>query len=216
MYKVCPTFRRTRFASDRINTSPKHKSNMKDGVEELQHRQHQEYTQWLESNDVYFASDLVVTTKEGVVAGWGCVAKADIPDGTVLFSIPREACFRAAAPVRGYDDSDDDSTNYEEDDPTTIDSQRELAIQLLRCWQTPNDGPAPFLRMLTPNHLPWTWPEGFRKIALMGTELEPVVEYKVKRIRREYEEIVRRDDNDGGEPTISYREYLNASAVVAR
>jgi hypothetical protein len=190
---------------------------MKDGIQEdLRNRQQQEYTHWLASNNVYFASDLVVTTKEGVVAGWGCVAKADIPDGTVLFSVPRGACFRAAAPVGDDDNNEDASADDEEDDPTTIDSQRELAIQLLRCWKNTNDGPAPFLRMLTPHHLPWTWPEGFRQTALMGTELGPVVENKVKRISQEYKEILLLHDNDGGEPTISYRDYLNASAVVAR
>ncbi|KAL3808154.1 hypothetical protein ACHAXA_003552 [Cyclostephanos tholiformis] len=70
--------------------------------------------------------------------------------------------------------------------------------------------------MLTPHHLPWTWPESFRTIALMGTELGPVVENKVKRIRQEYKEMLQRQDKDGGKLTISYRDYLNASAVVAR
>ncbi len=161
---------------------------MKDGGEEQRHRQQQEYTRWLQSNNVYWASDLVETTKEGVVAGWGCVAKSDIAEGRVLFIIPRGACFRAAAPV-GDDDGDDDDDNGSMDDkggsPTTVDSQRELAVRLLQCRQNPNDGSAPFLRMLTPHHLPWTWPESFRNIALAGTELAPVVENKVKRIRQE-------------------------------
>lgn len=57
-----------------------------------------------------------------------------------------------------------------------------------------------FLQMLTPHHLPWTWwPKDFHKIALMGTELEPVMENKVKRICQEYEVILHNNYGDGGE-----------------
>lgn len=136
-------------------------------------------------------------TTQGVVAGWGCVAKSDINEGSILFSIPKNACFRA--PVIDNDDFDgnDEDSNADDDedvdDPTTIDSQKDLAIHFLRCKQqspTNNDF-APFLRMLTPSSLPWTWPENFRRSVLKGTELEKVVESKVKMISMEYETIVK-------------------------
>ena len=62
----------------------------------------QEYNQWLLTNNVFIATDLVEMTTQGVVAGWGCVAKSDINEGTILFSIPKNACFRA--PVIDNDD----------------------------------------------------------------------------------------------------------------
>jgi hypothetical protein len=73
--------------------------------------------------------------------------------------------------------------------------------------------------MLTPHHLPWTWPESFRNITLEGTKLAPVVENKVKRIQQKYKEILLCNDNNGGyKLDMFYRDYmnLNASTVVAR
>jgi hypothetical protein len=202
---------------------------MKDeGVEEEILLQ-QEYNQWLLTNNVFIASDLVEMTTQGVVAGWGCVAKSDINEGTILFSIPKNACFRA--PVIDNDDfdgndedsnADDDDDEDDDNDPTTIDSQKDLAIHFRRCKQqspTNNNDFAPFLRMLTPSSLPWTWPENFRKSVLKGTELEKVVESKVKRISMEYETIVKtnkekeKDEQING---LTYVNYADASAVVAR
>jgi hypothetical protein len=102
---------------------------VKGGGEELRHRQQQACTQWLQSNNVYCVSDLTVTetTKEGVVVGWGYVAKSDIAEGRVLFIIPMGACLRlrAAAPVDdndGDDNDDDGSTEGEGGDLTAVDS----------------------------------------------------------------------------------------------
>ena len=161
-------------------------------------------------------------TAHGVVAGWGCVAKTDIEEGTTLFSIPQEACFRApVADSNNFnnddDDDDDDNSQDEDGDPTTVDSQKELALHLLRCKQSSNDDMMPFIRMLTPHPLPWTWPESFRRVLLMGTELELIVENKVKRILTEFAEIVNCKDRDGREGIVmTLRDYLDASALSAR
>jgi hypothetical protein len=188
----------------------------------------QEYHQWLLTNNVFIASDLVETTTQGVVAGWGCVAKSDIQEGTILFSIPKNACFRAPVIDNDNFDGNDEDSNADDDDeddvddPTTIDSQKDLAIHFLRCKQqspTNNNDFAPFLRMLTPSSLPWTWPENFRKSVLRGTELEKVVESKVKRISMEYETIVKSNkEKEKAEQIngLTYENYVDASAVVAR
>lgn len=191
------------------------------------------YQHWLQSKQVEVASDLVTTTNDTslVVAGWGCVAKSDITEGTVLFSIPREACFGAAAATETEDDDDDDV-----DDPTTRDTQMDMAISILqqKNRQHLNDNNnhstnesnkeeekeedwSPFLNLLTPPPagLPWMWAPEFRQAMLQGTELECVVENKVQRIRMEYEEIVTQKERYGL-PSITYQEYVNACAIVAR
>jgi hypothetical protein len=146
------------------------------------------------------------------VAGWGCVAKADIPEGTVLFRIPRSACFIATKDGDNHhhhDHDDDDSYN----DPTTKDTQKDLALHLLKhkhstAW-------APFLNLLTPQSLPWTWNEALRD-CLRGTELEQVVQNKIRRIQAEYEDILHSwDTQTEKRECITYRDYLDATSIVA-
>lgn len=175
------------------------------------------YQEWLQSKQVH-SSDLVSTTNDTnlVVAGWGCVAKSDIKEGTVLFSIPRAACF--GAQLSSYSCSVDD-------DPTTRDDQMDMAISILRCQKQDNDGSnnikaeqqedwSPFLNILThpPCGLPWTWPSQFRQTLLRGTELELVVENKVERIRIEYEQVAKQQQD----LSITFQEYINACAIVSR
>jgi hypothetical protein len=184
------------------------------------------YQQWLRSKQVHVASNLVTTTNDTnlVIAGWGCVAKTDIEPGTVLFSIPRDACFGAS--VTEHDDDDDD----EKEDPTTRDTQMDLAMSILHCQKQQyldnNDNTkeanekedwSPFLNLLTPppHGLPWTWEPEFRHAMLRGTELERVVENKIKRIRMEYEQIVKQQQQQQG-LSITYQEYVNACAIVSR
>lgn len=202
-------------------------------TEESLHQQKQreeEYNQWLQSNNVQVASHLVETTCQGTVAGWGCIATSNINKGTVLFSIPRGACFGIRSSsvgdeggLVGIDDGSrrengDDDDDDEGEDQTTHDTQMEMALRLLHsgrsegedyCWK-------PFLNMLTypPNGLPWTWlsDEKFRKVILQGTELEEVVENKVERVRLEYEKIRK----EQGDLDFSYEDYVNACAVVSR
>jgi len=154
------------------------------------------------------------------------VAKTDIEPGTVLFSIPRDACFGAS--VTENDDNDD-----EEEDPTTRDTQMELAMSILHCKKqqyldnnnntkeaNEKEDWSPFLNLLTPppHGLPWTWEPEFRHAMLRGTELERVVENKIKRLRMEYEQIVKQQQQQQGlsSITITYQEYVNACAIVSR
>lgn len=153
------------------------------------------------------------------------MAKSDIERGTVLFSIPREACFGAAA-TDNEDEEDDDA-----DDPTTRDTQMDLAISILQrrqkqkqqCLDNNNNDESneedwsPFLNLLTPppHGLPWTWDHEFRHAMLRGTELERVVESKIKRISTEYEQILKQKEQHGLS-SITYQEYVNACEIVAR
>ena len=208
---------------------------MKDTEEDSLHQEKQrqeDYNQWLQSNDVQVASDLVETTCQGTVAGWGCIATSNINKGTVLFSIPRRACFgirsSSVGDVGGGIKSSDSGSSSENDDadPTTRDTQMEMALRLFRCSTNSNDGRSegeedcwkPFLNMLTypPNGLPWTWlsDEKYRKVILQGTELEEVVENKIERVRLEYETIIK--EAAVGDLDFSYEDYVNACAVVSR
>ena len=177
------------------------------------------YQQWLRSKQVKVASNLVSTTNDTnlVVAGWGCVAISDIEQGAVLFSIPREACFGASVT---------DEEKEEDDDPTTRDTQMDLAISILQrqrqqCLdkndELNEEAWSPFLNLLTspPRGLPWTWEPEFRQAMLQGTELERVVENKVKRMSMEYEQIMKTKEQHGLS-SITYQEYVNACAIVAR
>jgi hypothetical protein len=134
----------------------------------------------------------------------------------VLFSIPRAACFGAAAAA-------DDAENDDDDDPTTQDTQMDMAIAILRCQQQNNNNDtkdeqdwSPFLNLLTPppHGLPWMWSPEFRQALLRGTELERVVENKAKRIRMEYEQIVKQQQHQRS--SFTYQEYVNACAIVSR
>lgn len=157
-------------------------------------------------------SDLVETTQQNVVAGWGCVAKADIPEGTVLFRIPRSACFIATKDGDNHQDDDhDDDDSYH--DPTTKDTQKDLALHLLKHRHSSTW--APFLNLLTPQSLPWTWNEALRD-CLQGTELEQVLQNKIRRIQAEYESILNSwDAQTEKRECITYQEYLDATSIVA-
>ncbi|KAL3781297.1 hypothetical protein HJC23_006521 [Cyclotella cryptica] len=179
--------------------------------------QQSRYHQWLASKNVHVRSDLVETTQQNVVAGWGCVAKANIKEGTLLFRIPRSACFIATKDGNTSDDdsnsdsndSDDDSS----DDPTTKDTQKDLAMHLLKHKHSSTW--APFLDLLTPQSLPWTWTDQIRE-CLKGTELEQVVHSKILRIQAEYASIQHSWDAQAEKRAcISYQEYLDATSIVA-
>ena len=195
-------------------------------------RRREAYMRWLLSESVR-TSPLVETTRRNVAAGWGCVVLSDVREGTVLFEVPRGACL--VADETEDDDGggdgdkgeakggDGDGGGDNDEDPTTSDTQMGMALCLLRCKRLgPKDGWAPFLDMLTPHPLPWTWPESFRRDALRGTELEKVAEVKVRRVREEYgrlpqlQKARRRDDDDDGGLDFSYEEYLDACALAAR
>jgi hypothetical protein len=172
--------------------------------------QQQAYQAWLESNHVFVRTDLVETTNENVVAGWGCVATANIKKGTVLFRIPRAACFAVAASSTNQDKSD-----CNDDDPTTRDSQRSLALHYLH--HKSNGQWSPFLNLLTPQMLPWTLHDELLK-CLIGTELELVVHRKLARLQSEYEDLLSSLANDGKASNImsvSYGDYLDACSIVA-
>jgi hypothetical protein len=174
----------------------------------------QAYEAWLKSKSVFLRSDLVTTTKENVVAGWGCVASADIEKDTILFRVPKQACFTAA---KNDDDEscDDDSTSSKtSNDPTTRDTQKDLALRFLRHKESPEW--SPFLNLLTPQLLPWTLDDKLQP-SLKGTELELVVKHKLIRLEEEYKSITNSWDTklENGRACLTYREYLDACSIVA-
>ena len=167
--------------------------------DEEQRERREAYDRWLQSTGVSVASDLVETTRRDTVSGWGCVARGDIEEGAVLFSIPRGACFGCTGAdggeggAAGDDDDNDGDDDDDDNDPTTRDTQMEMATSLIKCNTTDERGIGggsdggdvegggywkPFTNMLTyPIHgLPWTWPESYRRSVLSGTELQDVVD----------------------------------------
>ena len=123
---------------------------------------------WLKSRGVVWSSARVATTREGVVAGYGCVALQPLRRGEELFRVPRAACLGATSAGADADGTDGDCP-------------RRLALALLEAtadW-------APFLAMLTPARCPWVWSESERRL-LDGTELEPVVEAHLRPLGAEH------------------------------
>ena len=169
------------------------------------------YNTWLQSKKVFVRSDLVTTTNQNVVAGWGCVAIANIKNGTVLFRVPRNACF--ALPADDSSDASSHDDSEDSNDPTTKDTQQRLALHFI-CHKESTEW-APFLNLLTPQILPWTLDDKLRQ-SLQGTELEYVVKQKLLRIQSEYKSIQQTwDDNIQGRECITYEEYIDACSIVA-
>ena len=134
------------------------------------------------------------------------MALTDIEGGTILFRVPKDACFTAPA-----DETAEEALR--EDDPTTRDTQKDLALQFLR--QKESLEWAPFLNLLTPQILPWTLSEEMRT-CLKGTELEHVVRQKLLRLQSEYDTITTSwDVTSEGAECISYQEYIDACSIVA-
>ena len=130
------------------------------------------YAAWLRERGAWWLEADVATSNIGVVAGWGVLARRPLRRGTVLFSIPREACFGAHSKKVGLS-------------PSGGDTQARLARCLLSERDKGSDSSwAPLLNMLTPALCPVTWPRG-TSCYLDGTELQPVLERKHQRLRTE-------------------------------
>jgi len=192
------------------------------------------YQKWLDESNIQVQSQLFKTATENVVAGWGCVATSFIKEGTILFEIPREACFTANEFSRGghgdgSSSSEDDEDEADVDEAITSDTQKKLALKLLREMENSERDTRkvskwkPFLDLLTSHPLPWTWPKSFREKVLLGTELEKVVEKKVERIRKEYKKITSssaaatkgKSKKKSCMPNVTYQQYLRATSLVA-
>jgi hypothetical protein len=132
-----------------------------------------EYTRWLKSRGVVWSERRVQTTREGVVAGWGCVATAAIKRGEELFRVPRPACLGAVAA-----DADADVVDNEKD------SQQRMALVLGEA--ATSDDWAPFVRKLTPAPCPWLYSEDMQRRLFAGTELEAVLAMKRKALAAEH------------------------------
>ena len=153
------------------------------------------YAAWVAAQGVH-CHESVITTRDGVVAGYGCVATRKLKKGELLFRVPRKACFgpSAGAPI---------------DAEAPGDTQRRFAVRLLKeravgsasRWH-------PLLAVLSPAPCPWTWPEGAERF-LDGTELEVVLARKRQRLRCERKKLGLSDD------AARSREYDAACALVA-
>ena len=153
------------------------------------------YAAWVAAQGVH-CHESVITTRDGVVAGYGCVATRKLKKGELLFRVPRKACFgpSAGAPI---------------DAEAPGDTQRRFAVRLLKeravgsasRWH-------PLLAVLSPAPCPWIWPEGSERY-LDGTELEEVLARKRQRLRCERKKLGLSDD------AARSREYDAACALVA-
>ena len=130
------------------------------------------YEAWLLERGVRWDRAQVETTTEGVVAGWGCVARKPIPKGARLFRVPRQACLGARS-------------RNPDADPDDVDSQLRLAMLILEEQrQEAASQWAPLLSVLTSAPCPWLWPQEAQRY-LDGTELEPVLRQKLARLKAE-------------------------------
>ena len=132
-----------------------------------------EYSRWLRAHGVVWSGRRLRTTTDGVVAGWGCVATAQIKRGEELVRIPRAACLGAEAAEADADVQDNEK-----------DSQRRMALVLGRA--SASDEWAPFVRKLTRASCPWLWPEAEQQRLFKGTELGPVLAMKRKALAEEH------------------------------
>ena len=140
------------------------------------------YSTWLRSRGVWWPKDAIATTSEGVVAGVGCVATSNLKKNTVICRVPRAACLghRTA-------ESDLNGAAADADErPIEGDSHCGLALELLN--REKNEAFAPLLDILTPAACPWVWPAEAARW-LDGTELEPVLKRKNRRLELEFDGI---------------------------
>ena len=151
------------------------------------------YDSWLATHGVY-CHEAIVTTRTGVVSGFGCVATRKLRRGEVLFRVPRGACF-----------GPDPGAAIDAEAPG--DTQQRFAARLIEETRKGAASEwAPLLSVLTPAPCPWIWPEAALRF-LDGTELQEVLKRKQKRMRLERREL--------GLPKECAREYAEACALVA-
>ena len=133
----------------------------------------QAYAAWLRSKGVWWREDAVAIGSENVVAGWGVVATANIKKGELLFTVPWQACLGARS-------------KKVDAGPPEGDTQAHLAGCLLREQAKGGQSSwSPLLRMLTRAPCPWVWPKDATSY-LTGTELEPVLKVKSRRLGSEH------------------------------
>ena len=133
----------------------------------------QAYAAWLRSKGVWWREDAVAIGSENVVAGWGVVATANIKKGELLFTVPWQACLGARS-------------KKVDAGPPEGDTQAHLAGCLLREQAKGGQSSwSPLLRMLTRAPCPWVWPKDATSY-LTGTELEPVLKVKSRRLASEH------------------------------
>ena len=109
--------------------------------------------------------------------GWGLMSRdTKIPKGTIICRVPKEAAFRG----------EDGSSSCENKD-----SQFHLAIRLLR-EQRKGAASAVWPKIATlPGGVPvcWAWTEE-EQLWLIGTELQPIIESKLRRLASEFQDLV--------------------------
>jgi len=162
------------------------------------------FKQWLRATGCWWDQECVDICTGSGIAGWGCLARSAIKKNQVLFTIPPAACFGAV-----WDGAKclDGGT----DDEMGVDSQERVATMLLQEYTA---GPSSkwgaklgILDFKAP--CPWTWPEEYQKL-LDGTELEPVLKAKAKRLA---EELC--NSSKLQELGTTFQDYAEACAVVA-
>ncbi len=147
---------------------------------------------------VWIRPDSVKLTRKGVLHGLGAIALTDLEESVVLFQVPRRACFGA-------------SEKGEETDDETVDSQADLAVELLEHLAMEN---SPFKELVSSLPDPATYddllflkPDAVELVR--GTELEPVIQNKISRLQNEYRNLP-----DTTKAKIDLQLFCRASGVV--
>ncbi|GBG33468.1 N-lysine methyltransferase setd6 [Hondaea fermentalgiana] len=170
---------------------------------------------FLEQRGASWARGKVEMTTEGVVHGFGVVAKSTIAEGEEIFRIPREAAFGAGLLAgTSENERDDNNENGDEDEVEHRDSQMSHALLLLaeRAKGSETSPWAPLWATLpepsTYEDLPWLWPAE-RGEAVKGTALELPIANKKTRIEEEWKALVAR-----GETSVDLESYAHACGVI--
>uniref|UniRef100_A0A7S4B3J5 SET domain-containing protein n=1 Tax=Chrysotila carterae TaxID=13221 RepID=A0A7S4B3J5_CHRCT len=132
----------------------------------------QAYEAWLRERRVRWATACMKLTSGGVISGWGYIATQRIEKGKEICRVPRAACFGSTA-----------SADIE---PPALDSQQRIALLMYKELQLSSKSTwAPFLEILTGKPAsPWCWPADAQRF-LEGTELEHVLQEKLRRLEAE-------------------------------
>ncbi|RVE72191.1 hypothetical protein OJAV_G00059210 [Oryzias javanicus] len=145
------------------------------------------FLQWCDTVGLHL-SEKVCVSKEGTVADYGMLAKEDIEEGEVLFTIPRSALlYQRTTAVSALLEKEAGSLQ-------SSSSWVPLLLALLHEYTSPESRWKPYLSLWPDfrklDH-PMFWSKDERDELLRGTGVPEAVDKDLSNIQREYEDVVR-------------------------
>uniref|UniRef100_A0A3P9IVF7 N-lysine methyltransferase SETD6 n=1 Tax=Oryzias latipes TaxID=8090 RepID=A0A3P9IVF7_ORYLA len=145
-----------------------------------------DFLQWCDKVSLHL-SEKVCVCQEGTVAGYGMLAKADIEEGEVLFTIPRSALLHQRTTAV--------SALLQKEAASLQSSSRwvPLLLALLYEYTSPQSDWKPYLSLwpdLRRLDHPMFWSKEERDRLLRGTGVPEAVDKDLSNIQREYEDVV--------------------------